>query len=147
MNPAAHSTSARATGAQRLGALIGALACLAVILMAAWVNPDPRGHGTHEQFGWAPCGILAATGRPCFTCGMTTSFAHAAHGQFWSSLRTQPMAFVMVVSTAAAFWGCLHVALTGSRLGAVASRLLRPRWMWLAAGLWGVSWVYTLLTW
>jgi len=45
--------------------------------------------------------MLAATGRPCPTCGVTTSFVLAAHGRFYDALVNQPfglMCFVLAVT-------------------------------------------------
>ena len=52
-----------------------ALAIVGVLTVALRLQPDPRGYGTHEQIGLGPCAFLASTGRPCPSCGMTTSFA------------------------------------------------------------------------
>ena len=51
---------------------LGLLACLAV---ATRLEPDPRGFGTHERLGLAPCHFRDLFGSPCATCGMTTAFA------------------------------------------------------------------------
>jgi hypothetical protein len=90
----------------RLGwALLGLLP-LAVIATAAFLTPDPAGHGTHVQLGLPPCGFLVVTGFPCPGCGLTTCFAHmvrleipaAAHANafgvplFLASLFTIPVA-------------------------------------------------------
>lgn len=80
-------------------------ACGAVLTIAALLEPDPRGFGTHQQlrlFGQAgPCGMLIVTGLPCPTCGMTTSFAHFIRGHWARSIWAQPAGFVLALSTAA----------------------------------------------
>ena len=53
------------------------------LAIAARLEPDPRGHGTHEQLGLSPCAFKALTGRLCPTCGMTTAFAWTVRGR-WS---------------------------------------------------------------
>jgi len=78
---------------------------------------------------------------------MTTAFAHAAHTQFWASFRTQPMGCLLCLGAAAAFWGCLHVALTGSHLGRLSARMLTPRWLWVMAALLLVAWAYKYAVW
>ncbi len=50
--------------------------------IALWLDPSPRGHGTHMQLGFAPCPSVALLGRLCPGCGMTTSFAHMVRLQF-----------------------------------------------------------------
>ena len=69
-----------AVAAVLLGALAAGLA----------MTPSPTGTGTHTVLGLPPCGMLVYTGRPCPTCGVTTSFALAAHGRFGEALVNQP---------------------------------------------------------
>lgn len=72
--------SERATPLGRVAwGLMGALAW-AVVGTAFWLRPDARGFGTHEQLGLLPCAFSKTTGVPCPGCGLTTSFAHMAHG-------------------------------------------------------------------
>ena len=67
-----------------------ALALVVVLLIARRLEPDHRGFGTHTQLGLSPCAFQAATGRPCPTCGMTTSFAWFARGELVRSWRANP---------------------------------------------------------
>ncbi|CAG0951087.1 hypothetical protein PHYC_00206 [Phycisphaerales bacterium] len=134
-----------------IGARVGASACavaiLAVLSTAAWLNASPDGHGTHLQLGMFPCGWVMAFNKPCPTCGMTTSFSHAADLRFGASFLTQPMGMVLAVGSAAGFWGCLHVALTGSRLASICATMVRPRGLWTLAAGTAAAWVYKLATW
>ena len=75
---------------QRIALAIGAVALVAVLLVARRLDPDPRGFGTHTQLGLPPCAFKVATGRPCPTCGMTTSFAWFARGRLADSWRANP---------------------------------------------------------
>lgn len=122
-------------------------AFLAVLVTASLLTPDAEGHGTHTQLGMPACAWATALNRPCPTCGMTTSFAHAAHAQYLAAARTQPMGFLLTLSTAVGFWFAGHAAATGSRLDLVLGGLLRPRVLWTALGLAALAWVYKLLTW
>jgi hypothetical protein len=131
---------------ERTVAFLVALGTLTVLILAARLTPDPAGHGTHEQLGLPPCAFLAATGHPCPTCGMTTAFSHTAHLHLAAAFRTNPFGALLALGTAVAFWASLHVALLGSRIGRVCGRLLRPGVLWVLAGLWLLSWVYTLST-
>ncbi|MBL8600906.1 MAG: DUF2752 domain-containing protein [Myxococcales bacterium] len=70
----------RPTLATRLAWSFGGLAALTVVALSVWLRPDPRGHGTHEQLGLAPCAFEAVTHIPCPGCGLTTSFSNMAHG-------------------------------------------------------------------
>ncbi len=62
---------------------------LAAFSAGLTVIPDPRGFGTHEQFGMPSCGFPADYGIPCPTCGVTTAFAYSARLQILESLHTQ----------------------------------------------------------
>jgi hypothetical protein len=77
----------------------GAVLVLAAVTLglSRYLQPSTRGVGTHEQLGLPPCTFLQLTGIPCPSCGLTTSFAHAAHLHFWDSIIAQPFGFL-------AFW-------------------------------------------
>lgn len=77
------------------------LGCLVVLSVAVYLSPDPRGFGTHEQLGAAPCGMLIVTGLPCPTCGMTTAFSYTVRGQWIRAFWAQPAGFVLALGTAA----------------------------------------------
>lgn len=140
------ATPVRASALERVGAGALALILLAVLALAWRMDPDPRGMGTHTQIGLPPCGFLTAFGRPCMTCGMTTSFALAADARPLEALRAQPMGALLSLVSAGVFWGALHVAATGSRLGSVAGRLLTGRTLWVVLGLTLAAWAYKVLT-
>jgi len=67
-----------------------ALSLVAVLAVARRLEPDPKGYGTHTQLGLGPCAFRATTGRPCPSCGMTTSFAWFARGEPVRSWRANP---------------------------------------------------------
>jgi hypothetical protein len=58
--------------------------------VARWLEPDPRGYGTHTQLGLGPCSFAVLTGRPCPTCGMTTALAWFTRGNLGQSWRANP---------------------------------------------------------
>lgn len=148
--PPALPMSRASTGlsiAGRLFAAVVAGGTLALLSLAAWLTPNPAGHGTHAQLGLVPCGWVVAFDKPCPTCGMTTSFAHAANGHFLSALHAQPLAALLAVGAAATFWGSLHAAVTGAALHRVVSALLRPAVLWALAGSALLAWGYKIATW
>ncbi len=130
---------------ERAGAGVVALGCGSVVALAAWLDPSGAGHGTHEQLGLPACTLAMAIDRPCPTCGMTTSFAHAVRGDLLASFLTQPMGMVLSILTAAALIVGLYVAATGSALGGLLGRLWTPRILWLAAAMTTLAWIYKIL--
>lgn len=123
----------------------GATAAVAVAL--ARVTPDPRGHGTHEQFGWPVCGWPAAYGMPCPTCGCTTAACLLVHGRIAAAFATQP--FGAAVAALGLLLG-VHAIVCLVRGRSFADLLVRwPFWRLLAYGfaLLLLSWGYTCLTW
>ncbi len=67
-----------------------ALVFAAALGLGVYLTPDAGGVNTHTQLGLPPCGMLAVTGHPCPTCGVTTAFALAAHGRVVEAFVTQP---------------------------------------------------------
>jgi len=136
----------RAATGERVAAAFLAAATLGVLLLAAWLEPDRRGHGTFEAIG-APCVWASVLGKPCPTCGMTTAFSHAVRADLPAAAKAQPFGLVLAVGTAGLFWVCLYVAATGSLVGVALSGLLN-RWSaaLLIAGL-VAGWVYKTATW
>lgn len=76
-----------------------ALACMGVLGVAIVAVPDPRGYGTHQQFGFGPCGLIVTTGLPCPTCGMTTAFAYAVRGRWVRAFQAQPAGLVLALAS------------------------------------------------
>ncbi len=72
-----------------------------VLGVAATLDADPLGHGTHKQLGLGTCTILAMTGWPCPMCGMTTTFTHMAHGSPIEAVLTQPFGVLLFLLTLA----------------------------------------------
>ncbi len=86
--------------------LVLVAAGLAALLgVARWLEPDPRGYGTHTQLGLGPCAFATITGRPCPTCGMTTSFAWFSRGCLARSWQANPGGcLIALLSIPVGFW-------------------------------------------
>ena len=80
---------------ERLIALAIAGGCAGVIATAMYLRPSPDGTGTHQGLGFLACTMLATTGIPCPSCGMTTSFAWFYRGNLAASFWVQPGGFVL----------------------------------------------------
>jgi hypothetical protein len=72
----------------------------AVLIVARLLRPASGGVGTHEQLGLPPCAFLHFTGIPCPSCGLTTSFAHAARLHFFEAFAAQPFGLILFCLTA-----------------------------------------------
>jgi len=78
-------------------ALIGLVLGITVIFgIAFWLNPygsdgNALQMGTHEQLGFPPCNFMILTGKPCPSCGMTTSFALMVRGDLGNALSANPV--------------------------------------------------------
>lgn len=93
-----------------------ALLLLGVLVMVAvglYLTPDPAGHGTHQQLGLPPCTIYYLTGRPCPSCGLTTSVSAILHGQFGLAWRANPMGYGIVAAATAIAFNSLFALLWG----------------------------------
>jgi len=134
----------------RFHALLVVAGGVAVLAVAAYLNPDRRGYGTHTQLGGGPCGMLLWTGLPCPTCGMTTAFAHTVRGQWGRAFWAQPSGFLLALATVAAVGVGLWSLATG-RVPPLDCFAFRPSWLFLAllvllVGGWGFKLVAGLLT-
>jgi hypothetical protein len=108
------------------------VAALGVVFLALYLEPDPRGFGTHEQLGFAPCRMLLCTGVPCPACSITTAVTLAAQGEFWRAWLTQPVGWLLAWFTPLlALW-----ALRRHRIGDdLVLRWNGRRQPWLRVGL------------
>lgn len=133
--------SAKVPRTARLLAALVAIGCLSVLVTASQLTPSPAGAGTHTALGLQRCQFLVNTGIPCMSCGMTTSFAHFAHGQILASLFVQPFGTVLAVLCCMAFWAAAYIAVTGRAAHRVLRFVHTPPILWtlLAVGLaaWG----------
>jgi hypothetical protein len=87
----------RVRGIERIWYAVVAAIALFLVATSVVITPDPSGIGTATQLGLPPCGMLALTGRPCPTCGMTTAFALFAHGRVVDAILAQPLGAVLFV--------------------------------------------------
>jgi hypothetical protein len=125
--------------------VVCAAAAIVLIGLAASLTPDPRGHGTHEKLGLAPCGFRWATGYPCPTCGMTTAFAEMAQLRPVRAFVHQPFGAVLFLGLVAATCGWLYTAATGRRWHSSIGLFLRsPRFLYGMVALGLASWGYLI---
>lgn len=126
----------------RLGLLT---VCIAWLVVAAGLEPDPRGYGTAEAFLPA-CGFLANHGVPCPNCGMTTAMAATMDGQFALAWRAQPLGVVLTFLVGATGLLCLAETLLTRRLLPGLGWI--PWWVYLTLGVVATlgAWAYVYWT-
>ena len=112
--------------------------------VAAWLAPDLRGHGTHEQLGLPPCGFMLTTRLPCATCGMTTAFALAAHGHLIDAFLVQPAGALLALVVAITVWISGYALVAGTSLDGLGRWLMRPRPIMAFAGILLTAWVFKI---
>ncbi len=83
------------TWKDKVVSVIGLATSSATLVVARSLHPSMTGMGTHLQLGLPPCRFLALTGLPCPSCGLTTSFAFAAHFQFQQALLASPFGLLL----------------------------------------------------
>lgn len=82
---------------QRLLLVLASVCVLTAFVVASVVQPDPRGFGTHQQFGLPPCTFQMVFNIPCPSCGGTTSFAYFVRGLWMNSLQANPAGFALAL--------------------------------------------------
>jgi hypothetical protein len=114
------------------------LGVLVMVVVGLYLTPDPAGHGTHQQLGLPPCTIYYLTGRPCPSCGLTTSVSAILHGQFGLAWRANPTGFLIVAAAGAVALNSLFALLWGRSVRIENTRftllLLALLTLWLLHG-------------
>ncbi len=117
--------------------------------VAAYLQPDSRGYGTHQQLGMGACGMLIRTGYPCPTCGMTTAFAYAIRGRLLAAFYAQPAGLALALASAAVTalsgWAIFTGRLPTMLLREPSPHLLFWLLLLLLVGGWGIKLVWGLL--
>jgi len=109
-----------------------ALGSGALLVASRLLTPSASGVGTHMQLGLPACGFLVLFGKPCPACGLTTAFAHLAHGSLLASLHANPLGLPLFLATLA----LLVVSLRGLyRQRPMASLLQGPMPLQVAVGI------------
>lgn len=134
----------------RLTAAVVLAVCGATLSVAAWLRPESRGFGTHQQLGMGVCGWLVATGLPCPSCGMTTAFAHTVRGQWIAAFLAQPCGFLLALGCLVAIPLSLWSLWRGEPPRVQLPWLSTLHWLFIFMGVfvggWGFKIAYGLAT-
>lgn len=96
----------------RLMSIVAGAGLVALLAVAAWLEPSPNGLGTHQQLGLPPCTFRILFGARCPSCGMTTAWANVMHAQPAAAFRANTGGTLLaIVALAAAPWLLLSAAL------------------------------------
>ena len=106
------------------------------LAVAASLEPDPRGHGTHQQFGLPPCTVYQVFGVRCPTCGMTTSWAHLVRGQVIGAFAANAGGATSGLLVAACAAWLVASAARGRWIGCLPSA---NAWAWIAVAVVAVT--------
>lgn len=72
---------------QRAAWVLGGVTCMSLLITAISLEPDAKGHGTHQQLGLPPCSFQVIFGMRCPACGMTTAWANMVRGRVGAALQ------------------------------------------------------------
>jgi hypothetical protein len=126
----------------RIGWAALAAASCAVLLIARALTPAASGVGTHTQLGLPPCGFLLLFQRPCPACGLTTAFAHLAHGSLHASLVAHPLGLPLFAGLLLLVPHALIASVRGRSI-AISPLMARLAWVYTFALL--LVWLVRLL--
>ncbi len=131
---------------QRLSLIFLSCFLLTGFGLAASVKPDPRGFGTHLQFGLPPCSFQIMFEVSCPSCGGTTCFAHFVRGQWLTAARLNPAVFAFAIICAITIPWSLFSSWKGQLWGIDDPSLFA---VWLIVALGGfalLTWIFRILT-
>ena len=89
--------SFRIPWSQRLLLVCCGVATLLLLSVAASLQPNPRGYGTHQQLGLTPCTFQLLFGVRCPSCGMTTAWANVVRGRLPQAVRSNAAGTVLAL--------------------------------------------------
>ena len=109
----ARQHSDRYTQSERLGLFGIGLLLLVLLIVAAWLKPNPAGLGTHTQLGLPGCTMYTLLGIRCPGCGMTTSWAYTLKGDLSSALHANVGGVLLCFLAVATFPSLMWISIRG----------------------------------
>jgi hypothetical protein len=136
----------------RWGLGIMATGLVVIFGIAAWLRPytatgEPRSMATHTQLGMPECSMVAMFGKPCPSCGMTTSFSLLMHGDVPNSLRANWVGTLLALFWLAlipwGYYGAIRGRFWWIRDGETFATFAVGVILTLMLARWGVVWFMT----
>ena len=115
-------------------------------LLAARLEPDPRGFGTHQRLGLPPCTFRALFGIPCPSCGMTTSFAHLTRGHLRQAAQASIGGTVLALLCAAQVPWCWWSAFQGRLVGVSHPTKGLLSLLFVVIGVSAIDWLFRIIS-
>ena len=134
-------SASRASFLQRLVWLSLACSSATTLAVAATLEPNLNGYGTHTQLGLPPCGFLLLTGSPCPGCGLTTAFAHAVRGSWGLAMSANPLGLALFFLACCCVPLGVLAALRAWSFDSIVERFALARWALAIAGCAVMLWV------
>ncbi|MDA0803081.1 MAG: DUF2752 domain-containing protein [Planctomycetota bacterium] len=128
----------------RVVALGVGVSLLAPFAVLAFMTPAEAGLGTHTTLGLPGCSWPTALGLPCPSCGYTTAFTHAAHGDLVQSFVTQPAGFALAMASVTAAVVALGCAASAQPWHRLFAPLATKPVVWIGAGMFVAGWGYKI---
>ncbi|MEO0481271.1 MAG: DUF2752 domain-containing protein [Planctomycetota bacterium] len=131
----------------RVFAVLVLLTAIGIVYLLGSVEPDHRGHGTHEQLGLDPCGWPQAYGKPCPTCGATTAATWLVHGRPDRALQMHAFGAMVAALGLLGTWHALWSLIRRDSFGLRLARLPLRRIAVLLPIVLLFSWAWNWWTW
>jgi hypothetical protein len=133
----------------RVVLVLMAVGLIAVFTVAVWLNPyeangSARKLETHLQLGLPECTFKQLTGKPCPSCGMTTSFALFVRGDLANAMRANSVGLLLAVFCFFLVPYSLICSLRGRYLGLLSMEWLLPRFVVIFCVLMLLRWAVVL---
>ena len=129
---------------ERLGFAALGVALFACLALAAWLEPDPSGLGTHKKLGLPDCTMHSLLGIRCPGCGMTTAWTHTLNGDLTQGLQSNTAGVILCILAMIVFPWLLWLAIRGKPFARGQYSFLAVTTLLVAVGISFFEWLIRL---